>query len=110
MIVWDDQKTDGYAFQSDFSYRMNQLSRRQWITYNVIGGAVLGAIMALIVYAVSDRVFSDPARVMIAILVGVWPTKFTEIRAERTTKAAQISMAVVFAIGIVIYAVCLAGK
>ena len=38
------------------------------------------------------------------MLIGVWPTKFMEKRAERTTKAAQAAMAAVFAIGIGLYA------
>ena len=104
MVVWDDQKIGDYPFQTEYSYRMNQLSRKRWLTYNVIGGCILGALMAWMVFVVSDHYFSDPARMMIAVLIGVWPTKFMEKRAERTTKAAQAAMAAVFAIGIGLYA------
>ena len=93
MVVWDDQKIGDYPFQTEYSYRMNQLSRKRWLTYNVIGGCILGALMAWMVFVVSDHYFSDPARMMIAVLIGVWPTKFMEKRAERTTKAAQAAMA-----------------
>ena len=104
MVVWDDQKIGDYPFQTEYSYRMNQLSRKRWLTYNVIGGCILGALMAWMVFVVSDHYFSDPARMMIAVLIGVWPTKFMEKRAVRTTKAAQAAMAAVFAIGIGLYA------
>ena len=86
MVVWDDQKIGDYPFQTEYSYRMNQLSRKRWLTYNVIGGCILGALMAWMVFVVSDHYFSDPARMMIAVLIGVWPTKFMEKRAEGRPK------------------------
>ena len=106
-MVWDDQKVGDYAYQTEFSYRMNQLSKRSWYARNIAGGIVLGILMAVIMFLVPDSYFSDPARMVIAVVVGVWPTKVVEKTAERTTKVAQVAMAVTFAIGIGLYALSL---
>jgi len=106
-MVWDDRKVGDYAFQTEFSWRMNQLSRRRWLTYNAIGGAALGVVMAAIVYLVPSYYFSDPTRMVFALFVGAWPTKFVEKTAERTTKAAVAAMAVAFAAGTGLYALSL---
>ena len=37
MVVWDDQKIGDYPFQTEYSYRMNQLSRKRWLTMSIVG-------------------------------------------------------------------------
>lgn len=106
-MVWDDRKTGDYAFQTDFSYRMNQLSRRSWLVRNAAAGAALGLVMAAIVYLVPSYYFSDPTRMVFALFVGVWPVKFVEKTAERTTKMATAAMAAAFALGTVAYSLSL---
>ncbi len=106
-MVLDNQKPEQYPYQTEFSYRANRLSRKVWYLYNIVGGLVLGLIMGAIMFLVSDYYFSDPARMLIAIVIGVWPIAFTEKRAERTTRVAQIAMALTFGACILAYAASL---
>ena len=103
-LAWDDQKTGDYPFQTEFSYQMNQLSRRRWYTYNAIGGVVLGAVMAVLVFLVPETYFSDPARLVIALFIGAWPPKVMAQNAERSTRVAQLAMVLTFAAGTALYA------
>ena len=101
-IVWDDQKLEDYAYQSEFGYNMNQLTKRNWMIGNILGVIVLGALMAWILFAIPDTVFSDPTRMVLGILVaGI--TRFMENRAERSTKIAQAAMVLTFVAGMLIY-------
>lgn len=101
-IVWDDQKLEDYAYQSEFGYNMNQLTKRNWMIGNILGGIVLGALMAWILFAIPYTVFSDPTRMVLGILVaGI--TRFMENRAERSTKIAQAAMVLTFVAGMLIY-------
>ncbi len=104
-MVLDDQKGENYAYQTEFSYRMNQLSRRRWFARNIALGLVLGTLMALILFVMTDKYLSDPARMVVAVVLGIWPTKQLETMAERSTKVAILAMAAAFAVGIVLYAV-----
>lgn len=106
MIVWDDPKSDDYTYQTDFSYRMNHISKTNWMIGNIVFGIILGSLMAIILFGVPDTIFSDPARMVIGILIG-GGTRLLETRAERTTKIAQAAMVVTFAMGIITYAGCL---
>jgi len=106
-LVWDDPKGDDYPYQTEFSYRMNHVSRRTWFTYNIIGGALLGVIMAVLLYLAGDFFLSDMARTVVAALIGIWCTGFVEKTAERTTRVAQLAMVVSFVICTVIYSVSL---
>lgn len=101
----DDQKGEDYAYQTEFSYRMNHLSRERWFAYNIAGGVVLGAVMALLVFVMTDRFLSDPARMVIAVFIGVWPTKQLEKMAERSTRVAILAIAATFFVGIVLYSI-----
>ena len=101
-IVWDDQKLEDYAYQSEFGYNMNQLTKRNWMIGNILGGIVLGALMAWILFAIPDTVFSDPTRMVLGILVaGI--TRFMENRAERSKKIAQAVMVLTFVAEMLIY-------
>lgn len=104
-MIWDDQKTEDYPFQTDFSYKANMLPKKTWFAYNIVGGAIIGVIMAILVFGMTDRYLTDISRCLIAGVIGIWPIKFMEMRSERTTKMATCAMAVVFGIGIAIYAV-----
>ncbi len=101
-IVWDDQKLEDYAYQSEFGYNMNQLTKKNWMIGNIFGGIVLGALMAWVLFAIPDTVFSDPTRMVLGILIaGI--TRFMENRAERSTKMAQAAMVLTFVAGMLIY-------
>ena len=101
-IVWDDQKLEDYAYQSEFGYNMNQLTKRNWMIGNILGGIVLGALMAWVLFAIPDTVFSEPTRMVLGILIaGI--TRFMENRAERSTKMAQAAMVLTFVAGMLIY-------
>ncbi len=103
-IVWDDQKLEDYAYQSEFGYNMNQLTKRNWMIGNILGGIVLGALTAWILFAIPDTVFSDPTRMVLGVLIaGI--TRFMENRAERSTKIAQAAMVLTFVTGMLIYMV-----
>lgn len=106
-MTWDDRKTGDYPFQTDFSYRANQISTRRWLGANLALGILLGALMALVLFVVPNTVLSDIARLMIALLVGGGTTRYLEQRAERTTRAAQAAMALTFAAGTLIFALTL---
>lgn len=107
-VVWDDQKLEDYAYQTEFGYNMNQVSKKNWMMGNIMGGIVLGSLMAWILFAIPDTVFSDPARMVLGILVaGI--TRFMENRAERSTKIAQAAMVITFAVGMLIYMAGLLG-
>lgn len=104
-IIWDDQKPEDYPFQTDFSYRANQLTKKRWFTYNIAGGTIIGLIMALIVFLMPSTYLTELTRCLIAGVIGVWPLKFMEIRSERSTKVGTAAMAVVFGVGILAYAI-----
>lgn len=107
MIIWDDPKTDGYAYQTEFSYQMNHLPKKKWYLINILLGITLGIVMALLLFVVSSDVLSDPARMVLAIVIGGGGTKYLEARAERSSKISQVAMAITFVIGMVIYALSL---
>lgn len=101
-IVWDDQKLEDYAYQSEFGYNMNQVSKRNWMMGNILGGIVLGALMAWVLFTIPNTVFSDPTRMVLGVLIaGI--TRFIENRAERSTKIAQAAMVLTFIAGMLIY-------
>lgn len=103
-IVWDDQKLEDYAYQSDFSYSANHMSKRSWKIRNILGGFLLGSLMAGVLFLIPNTVFSDPARMFIGVLIaGI--TEFVEKRSERSTKIAQASLVVTFIIYTLIYIV-----
>lgn len=106
-MIWDDRKTGDYPFQTEFSYRANQISTGRWLAGNLLVGALLGIFMALVLFAVPDTVLSDIARLMIALAAGCGITRYLEQRAERTTRAAQAAMAATFAVGTLIFALTL---
>ena len=110
-MVWDDQKTEEYPYQTDFSYKANQIPREKWFLYNGIGGAILGLIMALIVFLppviIKEPYLTDLTRCLLAGVIGAWPLKVMETRSERTLQVAKLSMAIVFTIGIVAFAIYL---
>ncbi len=101
----DDQKGEDYPYQTEFSYQMNHLPRKVWFAYNIAGGVLLGTVMALLLFVMTDRWLSDPARLVIAIILGIWPTKTIEKMAERTTKVAILSLSATFLIGIILYSI-----
>ena len=71
---------------------------------NILGGIVLGALTAWILFAIPDTVFSDPTRMVLGVLIaGI--TRFMENRAERSTKIAQAAMVLTFVTGMLIYMV-----
>lgn len=104
MIIWDDPKLEGYAYQTEFSYQMNHLSKKKWYFINITLGTVLGIVMALLLFVVSSEVLSDPARMVLAIVIGGGGTKYLETRAERSSKISQLAMALTFILGMVFYA------
>ena len=104
-MILDDQKGEDYAYQTEFSYRMNHLPRSRWLAYNIALGVGLGAIMAILLFVMSDRWLSDPARMVIAIFIGIWPTKQLEKMAERSTRVGILTIAATFAVGVLLYAI-----
>lgn len=104
-MILDDQKGEDYAYQTEFSYRMNHLPRSRWFACNIALGVGLGAIMAILLFVMSDRWLSDPARMVIAIFIGVWPTKQLEKMAERSTRVGILASAAAFAVGVLLYAI-----
>ena len=106
-MVWDDQKVGDYPFQTEFSYRMNQMDKSRWYAYNAVGGTILGILMAILVFLVPESIFSDPTRLVLALFIGAWPIRTMEKSAERTTKVAQAAMAVTFGLATLSYAVVL---
>lgn len=107
-MQWDDQKTGDYPFATQFSWAANQISPQRWLVYNLIGGAVLGGVMGWLLFCLPAAVLSDPARMLAAVVLGIWTTQGVEKRAERTTKAAQAAMAATLGLCILAFALYLA--
>lgn len=107
-MQWDDQKTGDYPFATQFSWQANQIPFRRWLACNLIGGAILGLVMGWLIFCVPATLLSDPARMLAAVVLGVWTTQTLEKRAERTTKAAQAAMALTLGVCILGYALYLA--
>ena len=61
--------------------------------------------MAFLLFVMSDRWLSDPARMVIAIFIGIWPTKQLEKMAERSTRVGILTIAATFAVGVLLYAI-----
>ena len=101
---WDaGADRDDNVYGSDFAFRMNQIEEKRWNRYAYIGGAVLGALMAGVLFLSPDSV-ADSLRLLIGMALALLPIQFLEKRAERSLKPAKKAMAIVFCAGILCYA------